>query len=329
MKFTKPAIDIKVQIAQLKKRGLIIQDENFAEHHLRHISYYRLAGYWWPLQSDKLNHLFKPNSKFETVVKLYKFDSELRKLLFEVIEEIEIAFRSKLIYHLSHEFNPWWFEDVAHFQIHKDHSGSLVQITRDLSLNRKKEVFLTEHYKKYHTDTRNPPAWKTLEVLSLGTLSKIYGNLANKCKSKDLIAAEFGCANFTYFHSWMQDLTQIRNMCAHHGRIWNKNLPGRPKLLPKPPNAWLKKVPPASEHHMLYVHLCCMKYLLNVVSPNNNFSFRLYVLLKHYDNIDLKALGMPTDWHKEPLWRNKIKIKNIVTYLSNRVAFLMKNWLGY
>jgi len=325
MLFSKPVTLYKDQVAKLKSRGLLIDDEKYAEHCLQHVSYYRLAGYWWPFQDDKVNHTFKPNSRFDTVIKVYKFDSELRTLVFDVIEQIEISFRCKLAYHLSHEFGAWWFEDSSNFIDTTEHKESLNAIDRELGYNKKKEVFLKEHYKKYKSDTRRPPAWKTLEVLSLGTLSKLYGNLKNNCKSKDLIAADFGTANHTYLQTWLQALTQIRNVCAHHGRLWNKNLPGRPKLLSKPPLAWVQKVPPVNEHHMLYVHLCCMKYLFNVIHPGNNFTYRLYVLLKKYPNIDLNALGMHKDWHKEKLWNNKLHLGIVLRPTLYKASYLFSS----
>ena len=305
---------------------MIIKDHKHAEHVFKHISYYRLVGYWWPMQKDpKDAHIFKPNSRFEAVVSLYNFDSELRTLLFDVIAQIEIGFRTKMIYHMSHEFDPWWFENPANFVDKIMHSESLKNIKGDLG--RTKEIFIKEHYTKYHTDTRKPPCWKTLEVVSLGTLSKLYGNLINTCTSKDTIAAELGVVNHTYLHSWIQDIAQIRNICAHHGRVWNKNLPGRPKMLSKPPNAWINNVPPLKEHHNLYIHLCCMKYLLNVIHPGNNFTYKLFVLLKKYPNIDLKALGMKEGWHREPLWSNKLHFGNFIKPFYYKSRYVYENFI--
>ena len=301
MKFDKVATTFQDQIRLLKKRGLIIADEATANIFLQNISYYRLSGYWWPMQADKVQHTFKPNSTFENVIAIYNFDRELRLLLYDVIERIEIGFRTKLIYHLSHELSSWWFEEAAYFKNAIEHTKTLQAIDREL--NQTKEVFIKEHYKKYKTDTRRPPAWKTLEIASFGNISKLYGNLLNIIKSKDLIAAELGTVNHTFLPSWLQSITQIRNICAHHGRLWNKNLPGRPKLMPKPPNAWIVDVPVAAEHYMLYVHLCCMKYLMNVINPGNHFTQRLQGLLSKYPNIDPKALGLKLNWQHEPLWQ--------------------------
>ncbi len=158
-----------------------------------------------------------------------------------------------------------------------------------------------EHKRKHKDDLRFPPAWKTLELTSFGSLSRLYGNLKNTVKSKDTIAKELGTVNHTFLPSWLQSIAQIRNYCAHHTRLWNKNLPGKPKLLPNPPNPWINVVPKEHEFSMLYVHLCCMKYLLNIIDPQNRFKERLESLLKHYPNVDPNALGLKSDWQSEPL----------------------------
>lgn len=301
MIYSKSEITIQEQIDQLKSRGLIISNEGIAKKFLENISYYRLAGYWWPMQADKTLHTFKPNSTFENVLNIYNFDRELRILIFDVIERVEVGFRTKLIYHLSHELSPWWFEDSTYFKDAVEHNKTLNSLDRELQQT--KEVFITEHYKKYHTDTRRPPAWKTLEVVSFGVISKFYGNLKSTIGSKDSISAELGTVNHTFLPSWLQSIAQIRNICAHHGRLWNKNLPGRPKLLPNPPMPWIANVPAVNEHYMLYVHLCCMKYLMNTINPGNSFTQNLQDLLAKYPNIDPNALGMKTNWFNEPLWK--------------------------
>ncbi len=304
MKFTKPPLSIDAQIHKLRSRGLVIKNDEFARSCLSRFSYYRLSGYWWSFQSDKINHLFKPNSKFETVVNLYYFDSELRALLFDAIEKIEISLRCKLTYHVSQEFDAWWFEDPNNFMDVSEHTNSLRLIGKELS--RTKEDFIKKHKLKYFSDTRMPPSWKTLEVVSMGTLSRLYGNLKLSCKSKNHIANSFSLPNHTYLHSWFQSISLIRNICAHHGRLWNKRLTDPPKLPPKPKEAWIKKMPKGREYHSLYIRLCCIKYLLNTTIPSNNFTYRLYSLLKKYPNIDIRALGMPEGWYNEPLWNHKL-----------------------
>ena len=299
--YNKQALTIEQQIHQLRQRGLTIYEKDNATHYLRHISYYRLAGYWWPMQADKQNHVFKEGSLFSDVIALYQFDSELRILLFDVIEKIEISLRTKLIYHLSHEINPWWFQDTSIFI----NTGELIKTLSCIEeeLQRSKDTFIKEHGKKHKDDLRLPPSWKSLELTSFGSLSKLYGNLKHTVKSKDIIAIAYGTVNHTFLPSWLQSIAQIRNFCAHHSRLWNRNLPGNPKLLPKPPFSWIIDVPKENEFMKLYVHLCCMKYLLNIINPENQFTLKLETLLAKYPSVDPNALGLKNKWQEEPLWR--------------------------
>ena len=298
MLYEKQEFTIQQHIKQLQNRGLIIDDLSLAEHYLAHVSYYRLAGYWWPMQDDKEQHLFKPNSKFEDVIYLYNFDRELRVLIFDAIEKIEISLRTKLIYHLSHEFDPWWFQNINIFQ----NSGALIETLANLKeeIDRSKDIFIKEHKKKYKEDLRFPPAWKSLEMTSFGSLSKLYGNLKNTIKSKDTIAEELGAVNHTYLPSWLQSIAQIRNYCAHHSRLWNKNLPGTPKLLSRPPYRWLMDVP--TDTQKLYLHLCIIRYMLNIIAPENSFAIKMKELLTKYPSVDPNALGFKPDWRNEVLW---------------------------
>lgn len=297
--YEKKETTIEAQIALLKSRGLLIEPDDNAAHYLSHISYYRLGEYWHSMQSNKETHKFKPNSKFSDVIALYSFDRGLRLLLFDVIEKLEISLRTKLIYHLSHEVDPWWFQN---FELFTD-SKALVKTLSNLEaeLERSKDATIKHHKKKYKEDGRFPPAWKSLEQTSFGALSKLYGNLKHTVKSKDIIAKELGAVNHTYLPSWLQTIAQIRNYCAHHSRLWNRNLPGNPKLLSKPPHAWVADVP--KQNQRLYVHLCIMKYMLNIVQPENRFTKKLLKLFKKYPNVDPNALGMKPDWQKEPLWK--------------------------
>ena len=268
---------------------------------MSHISYYRLGEYWHSMQYDKERHLFKENSRFSNVIALYSFDRELRILLFDVIEKLEISLRTKLIYHLSHEVDPWWFQN---FDLFTD-SMALVKTLSNLEeeLSRSKDPTIKNHRKKHKDDLRFPPAWKSLEQTSFGALSKLYGNLKYKINAKDKIAEEYGVVNHTFLPSWLQSIAQIRNYCAHHSRLWNRNLPGAPKLLPKPPNPWIvEKENVPRQFNKLYVHLCLMKYLLNTVQPDNTFTLKLDALLQKYPSVDPDALGMKPNWQSEPLW---------------------------
>ena len=94
----KPARSIADQLQLLKDRGMLFRFEKKATHFLQNISYYRLKGYWWDMQKDRVNHLFDTNTYFEDVIERYNFDRHLRLILFDAVERIEIALRTKMIY---------------------------------------------------------------------------------------------------------------------------------------------------------------------------------------------------------------------------------------
>ncbi len=98
MKFEKPAISIPDQIALMKSRGLRIDDEGEAAHYLKFVGYYRLSGYALPLTNKRFDgtHNFKPATTFTDILNLYRFDRELRILMMDAIERVEVAFRTSL-----------------------------------------------------------------------------------------------------------------------------------------------------------------------------------------------------------------------------------------
>lgn len=252
------------------------------------------------MQLDRVNHTFKPNSRFEDVIALYNFDRELRILLFDVIERIEIGLRTRMIYHLSHEYGFWWFQQTELFSNVRQLVVTLANLEEELG--RSKDIFIKEHKKKHPDDLRFPPSIKTMEIATFGSLSRLYGNLKPTVNSKDIIASELKVVNHTYLHSWLQSISQIRNICAHHGRLWNKNLTIKPKLLSNPPAPWIAHVPPAGEHHKLYIHACCLKYLLDVISPGHHYKTKLADLFVRHPSVDMAALGFNQQWQQEPLW---------------------------
>ncbi len=294
--YTKQPISIANQMEMLKNRGLLFDNEQAAIEYLKVISYFRLANYWKPMERDKVNHIFKPNSKFENVVALYNFDKELRSLLFSAIQNIEIALRTKVIQIVSSQYGAFWFADKSLFSNISIFSNCLTSIKDELK--RSKEDFLVEHFAKYDNPPY-PPAWKTLEVSSFGTLSKLYCNLSDNIVKK-CIARELGLPQHLYLESWIKSLSVLRNCIAHHARIWNRKYPWKPQLPKKLQNPWIQDKNISQER--LYAQLCCVAYLMDAIHPNNNFKQKLKALLLEYPIVDVAAMGFPRGWYIEPLW---------------------------
>lgn len=294
--YTKQPLRVDEQIEMLKRRGLHFDDESAAIEKLKVISYFRLANYWKPMESDKQRHVFKADSKFADVVALYDFDKELRSLIFSAVQSIEIALRTKVVQIVSSEHGPFWFAEEALFSHSSIFSLCLARIKSELE--RSKEDFLLEHFVRYD-EPPYPPAWKTLEVTSLGTLSKLYCNLSDN-HLKKRIAKELGLPQHLYLESWIKSLSVLRNCVAHHARIWNRKYPWKPQLPRKLPHSWIEGKGVLQEK--LYAQLCCIAYLMDAIQPDNTFKLRLKELLADHPIVDVAAMGFTKGWHDEALW---------------------------
>lgn len=147
-----------------------------------------------------------------------------------------------------------------------------------------------------------PPVWKTLEVITFGTLSKLYCNLKdNSIKKK--IAKEFYLPQHIILENWIKCAVVLRNYLAHHARLWNRNFPIIPQTSKPFRKKWLNHQIPVT--NKLYPHLCSLQYFLNSIKEDNFFKERLKVLIANHPNVDIAAMGFPADWEKEPLWEGR------------------------
>lgn len=298
MEYNKQPISIADQIAQLKARGLIIEDEDIAKKTLSIISYFRFANYLRPYEADKSSHTFKQGKLFSNAVRLYYFDKELRGILFSAIQTVEIVLRTSVIQNFSMKYGPFWFMDDSLFKDMKMHSECLHTIRTELS--RTKEDFIKTHFVKYDRPDM-PPAWKTLEVVSFGTLGKLFSNFSDTAVKKS-IARSFNVPQHEYLESWIASLAALRNCCAHHARVWNRVYPIKPQL-PKAKrmrSAWIEVSKVAPDR--LYAILCCLLYWVNNIHPDNPVKTEIFRLLEKYPLVDATAMGFPKDWQKEALW---------------------------
>lgn len=299
MRYNKQPISITDQIAQLKSRGLIIDDEIEAEKVLSIISYFRFANYLRPMEEDKVTHKFKPGKKFDNALSLYYFDKALRGVLFSTIQTIEIALRTRIIQNFSMKYGPFWLIDSKLFKDDAMHKACLKTIKTELK--RTKEDFIKDHLAKYNRPSI-PPSWKTLEVVSFGTLGKLYSNFADT-SIKKMVARSFNVPNHEILDSWIVALAALRNCCAHHARVWNRTYPMKPQLPPakKMRADWVdvSKIDPGR----LYALFCCLLYWVNNIQPDNTLKADILQLLKKFPNVDPSAMGFPKGWEAETFWK--------------------------
>jgi abortive infection bacteriophage resistance protein len=283
------------QIAILKQRGMAFADEAAAEAWLRRVSYYRMSGYWYPLLADRLNHVFKLGTTFEQAVSLYEFDSRLRRLVFTSIGRIEVAVRTQMAYVMSMAKGGTWFADASLFTNVQQHAKTLQSIGDEYQ--RSDEQFVRAFKRKYSDPL--PPSWMTLEITSFGTMSIIYQYLKPGVPKRD-VAAVFGVSD-TVFASWLHTLVYVRNVCAHHTRLWNRTLGVRPLMPRRPRGTFIAQ--PASGTQRVYFVLAIIRYWLNIIDRQNTLTQDLQQLFADFPSVHASALGFPRGWNQEPLWQ--------------------------
>lgn len=295
MPYKKPALSYEDQLARLKERGLIISNEKVFLQILERKSYYRLSGYWYPFLANKSNHIFKEDSSFDDVYSLYLFDRCLRQLIVKELEKIEIAVRAKMIYTLSHQFGPYWYTDASFFNNQQKHVATISKISDEYG--RSDAQFIKAFRKKY-TDPL-PPAWTAFEIISFGSISRLYAQF-KPGKSKREVSEYFGLDDKT-LSSWLHGLVYVRNVCAHHSRLWNRVMRIQPSIPVSPKNLWLNDTD--VRNNKAYYILSMILYLLNSIDEVNSMVADFKDLLEKYKNIDVRAMGFPKNWKSELLWK--------------------------
>ena len=291
MQNQKPWKSYQAQLNILKARGLKVGDEAKALHYLERIGYYRLSGYWYPfrendpVQARQKTNQFKADSYFEDAVKLYVFDKRLRLLALDALERIELALRVDVSHLLGktdvcgHE-NP----DLFHggFSKHVDkklrmtaHQQWLKSFDRKVSRARK-EPFIEHYQKKYKGQL---PIWVACEVWDFGGLSKIFAGLE---RSEQLVISQkYGALasasdnRNTALQKWIRSLNFIRNVSAHHSRLWNVNILERSDM---PNEDYWKNL----DNQKPFFYFCMMQELLKIICPNSSWSARLMALLDEF-----------------------------------------------
>lgn len=290
---------IHLQIERLQKRGMLFRDIASAEHFLINVSYYRLEGYWWEMQEDKEKHSFKENIYFDDIIELYNFDRNFRLLVFNAIERIEIALRTKLTYHMSLAYGALWYLDSALFSSEKNHDIQINKIQENLDDS--SEIFIKKHYLK-HPD-EDPESWKALEVITLNTLSKIYKNIKNVLPPKSKVTNELGLNSPKDLASWLMAINFIRNIIAHHSRLWNRTIITRYKWPKTTPFPILDYTPDELRRRKIFPILCGIIYMNDRISPGHHIKNELFDLIEKYPSVKLYRMGFPPNWKEQPIFK--------------------------
>lgn len=307
MNFLKPPISLSDQLGHLESRGLSCPDKSKALSYLSNLGYYRISGYSYPFRISPARKIFKPGTTFEQIVRVYDFDRQLRLLVSDAIERIEVGIRSRMINDCCVQHRTaHWFTDPTNFHHRFNHGRFLKQIEKSLGIeydqttgnrilpNTHPETFI-EHYYQSYTQPYLPPFWMVSEVLTLGSLSHLFKGIGDPFLKAQL-AAPFGVPA-KILVTWLHAVAHLRNVCAHHGRLWNRVFSISPTIARKHLNL-------INDAQRFEGHAATLLLLLDVCSPGHSWQSRFLKLLNDYPEIDEASMGFDSGWRQNPIWKS-------------------------
>lgn len=302
MKYTKRPLDFSQQADLLLSRGLGEVSKADLVLFLQTVNYYRLSGYFYTFKNIDLNtgeEKFKPGTSFKIIKQRYEFDRQLRLLLMDAIERIEVSvFRTQLVEVYASIYGPFGYADYKNYNpkfSHTDFQRLMYELEQDERNSR--EEFIIRYRTKYYLE-KYLPFWMAVEVMSFGQLFTLYRNSDRNLKRQ--ISSLYSVYS-PVFDSWLHSLNYIRNACAHHIRLWNRPLPIAP-LLPdkKHDPSWY--VPAVIPNNGIFSVLTICQYLHQKIGLENYWKNNLISLLSKNPEIPLRVMGFPVNWQDIKFW---------------------------
>ena len=232
IQFSKPPLDFDTQLRKLAATCQPSEKYELGELLLK-CSYYRVKSYLQPLR-DPQNGTFS----VEHLKSVMAFDHDLRLLILDSLETVEVYFRTVINEYMSNATgDAFWYLNTDYFAKPDDHKALIGTVREEYA--RSREGFIVAYKKEYTMpplsashfapDPSLPPSWMMIEICSFGFFSRLYKAL--KTTYRKGIAQVFSLDE-QIVSSWFHALSVARNICAHHARIWNRTL----GVTPKTPN---------------------------------------------------------------------------------------------
>ena len=280
---------------------MAIPDPAAAEYWLRHVSYYRLSAYWLYFEHPKGAHgpRFKSGTSFDQVTALYDFDRNLRRIVMRGCEHVEVALRGSWAHQLALVGDGHSFLDPSHYKARDAFYKSLGKLAGEVGYSR--ETYI-KHYRDTYDVPAVPPVWMVEEMISFGQLSRWYSGLADR-SLRNAIARPLGLPEAVLV-PFARHITDIRNICAHHGRLWNRGFLAPPKLAQKPIDLRDTLDQSAAQAPArLYNALVTIGHIIRSVAPNSTWMADVKALVITHPTGDVAAMGFPADWLQRPMWQ--------------------------
>jgi abortive infection bacteriophage resistance protein len=284
-------IDEQLQI--LRTRGLTITDDAKAKDFLLRNNYYRISGYSLTLRKDDT---FAKSATFQNIVDIYNFDHELRHIILEFIETIEVQMKSVYAYEFTKVHGPIGYLDDSFFTNKTKHKEIIDKANAQKSQRLSHEAYLKHFVNELHQDI---PLWAYVDLLTISDISFLYA--ISEQNIKDEVAHTFGLSmkkGAAILGSYMHSMTIIRNLCAHGSRIYNRLFEQKPSLNKNEKALLITNADGQVDNAHFYGFVLIMKRLL----PSDNFvemKNSIIALTKKYPFVRMDYYGFRNDWKQK------------------------------
>lgn len=288
----KPAKTFEEQVDILvNEHGLIVGDKAAAAKALRRINYYHYRGYYihW---MDEQQKRFQPGITFDMICSLQRFDADLRTILFPYLQSIELSARAAIAYYLANTYDPIKYIDESLYEEKEYFDKFYERIKNDVE--KSSEIFI----RHFRNDIHYTPIWAAIEIMSFGTLAKMYRNINRQDRQN--IAKEFYGLDEKVLQSYLQSLSYIRNTCAHCGRLYARwqtsSIVVRSKsekMVRKICGDGFTVMP-----NMLYAFYLAMGDMLTKTEWEE-LTNKINSLFEQYESVvDINRIGFPLKWYE-------------------------------
>ena len=250
--YTKHHASPNDRIKYLISKGLIAPQQSVAVRKIESIGYERLRIYFLS-RRDQPDKTFRPGTTYKDILQLYECDVRLREVSFKAVGRFEIAFKNVLSDTMSRRYGSHPYYDREVFKNAKAHNQALCQVIRTFDNTRDERA---RHYRRTYDPPALPPIWTLKEFLSFGGTVRLYASLAGPLRGD--VARTFGVPRLPIFDNWVQCFVDLRNICAHHDRLFNRRFQ-------KQLTHHTRKNIPAAANNTLKAHLECLDHALNAI----------------------------------------------------------------
>lgn len=296
VKYQKPALTYEQQSDLLLLRGLVA-DREVMIRRLTAVGYYRLCAYWHPFK--RADDSFEPGTELAVVWRRYIFDRRLRLSIMDAIERFEIAARCAVVNRVALEIGPFGHLDPKNLP-NNSYPLQHQHFCEELRKHAKKssELFV-KHFSQKYDEFPDLPIWAAGETMSFGTMLSLCRMSPTPIQKG--VAHQFGL-EAPVFQSWLSTLNYVRNLCAHHARVWNRELAIKPLIPVRKHDArWHGNEPVRNDR--VFAVLTQLRYLMCLVAPHSEWRERLWVLFDDYEDVPIARMGIPASWRAHELWR--------------------------